>query len=283
MAQSVSDIFLYLGLTISTPLGKERSEIDVKSIKKIIVTSISEPKTRLLSWKTFWFFVFYLPLPFYLFGIMTSFVPQLYVGIMEEFFEKNNPIDSLTVLCFTAMTYMLGPLQNVVVAAAFPAFPRNKGLRPPRNLTGLFFSYLGLILGSFLLTGSFYMATSPSLPSFSYPGLLGGFVVPSLGFVLSFTPYCWCTFIVCCWLTEFIGKCHFEGCPVTNTEQLLGRYKELDKSLGLYFAFTFTSAQLNWISQLYMGVISLNSPYSQLVRALFTGGSFLAASGGKNL
>ena len=78
------------------------------------------------------------------------------------------------------------------------------------------------------------------------------------------------------------GKCQFRGCAVTNTEHLLGRYKELEASLGLYFAFTFTTAQLNWISQLYMGVVSLNSPYPQLVRALFTGGAFLAASGGEN-
>ena len=136
---------------------------------------------------------------------MTSFVPQLYVGIMEEFFEKNNPIDSLTILMFTTMTYMAGPLQNVVVATAFPAFPRNKWLKPPSNLTGLFFSYLGLILGSFLLTASFYLGHSPS-QSFSYQSLVGGFLLPFLGFVLSFTPYCWSTFIVCCWLTDFSGK-----------------------------------------------------------------------------
>ena len=215
---------------------------------------------------------------------MTSINPELYVEIMMEFFEKNNPIDSLTILLFTAMTYIAGPLQNVVVAAAFPAFPRNKWLRPPGNLTGLFFSYLGLIIGSFLLTASFYIGHSPSLSSFSIQRLVGGFLLPFLGFVLSFTPYCWCTFIVSCWLTELTGRCQFLDCQdaVSKTEQLLGRYKELEKSLGVYFAFTFTTAQINWITQLYMGVVSLNSPYSTLTRALFIGGAFLAASGGKN-
>ena len=125
---------------------------------------------------------------------------------MKEFFEKNNPIDSVTILMFTTMTYIAGPLQNVVVASAFPAFPRNKWLRPPRNLAGIFFSYLALIIGSVLLTASFYIGHSPSLTSHTYQRLLGQFLLPFLGFFLSFGAYCWCTFIVCCWLTEFIGK-----------------------------------------------------------------------------
>ena len=76
------------------------------------------------------------------------------------------------------------------------------------------------------------------------------------------------------------GHCEFRGCPITNTEQLLARYSELDRALGPYFAFTFTTSQLNWISQLYMGVASLHSPYSQVTIVLFTGGAFVAASGG---
>ena len=133
---------------------------------------------------------------------MTSVNSELYVGIMKEFFEKNNPIDSHTILMFTAMTYIAGPLQNIVVATAFPTFPRNKWLKPPSNLIGLFVSYLGLVIGSFFLTASFYVGHS----SFSYESLVGGFLLPFLGFVLSFTPYCWSTIIVCCWLTDFSGK-----------------------------------------------------------------------------
>ena len=195
MAQSVWGIFRYLGLAITTHSGK------------IIFINIlfSDPEIRFFSWKTFLFFLLYLPLPFYLFGIMTSFNSELYVGIMEEFLEKNNPIDSLTILMFTTVTYINGPLQNVVVASAFPSFPRHKWWKRPRNLTGLAISYLGLVIGSFLLTASFYIGHQTPLPSFSYQRLLGGFLLPFLGFVLSFTHYFSCTFIVCCWLTDFIG------------------------------------------------------------------------------
>ena len=209
---------------------------------------------------------------------MTYINSGLYVGMLKEFLEKNNSIDSLTILLFTTTTYINGPQQNLIVAAAFPSFARNKWLKPPRNLTGLVISYLGLVIGSFLLMVSFYIGHSS--PSFSYQRLVGGFLLPFLGFALSFTHYFWCTGIVCCWLTEFTGDCEFRGCPVTNTEQLVGRYKQLERSLGPYFAFTFTTAQLNWISQLYMGVAGLNSPYSRLAIILFSGGSFLAAAAG---
>ena len=134
---------------------------------------------------------------------MTSYNPELYVGLTKEFFEKSNLIDSLTLKTFTAVTYINGPLQNLVVASAFPSFPRNKWWRPPRNVYGLLVSYLGLVIGSFLLTASFY--SGHSLPSFSYQRLVGGILLPFLGFVLSFTHYFSCTCIVCCWLTDFIG------------------------------------------------------------------------------
>ena len=58
-------------------------------------------------------------------------------------------------------------------------------------------------------------------------------------------------------------------------------YVELERMLGFFLVYSFTTCQLNWISQLYMGVSTLNSPYSLLSRGLYAGGSLLSAVGGR--
>ena len=129
------------------------------------------------------FFLLYLPLPFYLFGLMTSFNSELYVGIMEEFLEKNNPIDSLTILMFTTVTYINGPLQNVVVASAFPSFPRLKWWKRSRNLIGLAISYW------LLLTDGFILHRAPDTSPFLQLPETAGRLPPSFpGFCPQFHP-----------------------------------------------------------------------------------------------
>ena len=111
--------------------------------------------------------------------------------------------------------------------------------------------------------------------------LVGCFLLPFLGLAVSFTHYLWSSFIVSCWLSQFIDKCEAgDWCTISKVEELLATYADMETSLGCYLVYTFSTSQVNWISQLYLGVASLSSPYSPLSRSLYAVGSFSAALGG---
>ena len=162
---------------------------------------------RLLSWPTLVFFLVYFPLPFYLFGIMTIINPDFYIKWMDEIFQRNNSIDAFTVIGFMTICYIFGPLSNIIVASAMPKFPSTRRMSSPRNKTGLLLSYLALVTGSFFLTLGFYLGKWEDDLSPEYIVVVGSFLLPFLGFLLSFTHYFWTSFTVCCWLSEFIHQC----------------------------------------------------------------------------
>ena len=214
-------------------------------IPKISLTS----SISFFSAKTLLIFFFHLPLPFYLFGVMTAFMPGFYIDWISEIFERNNSIDTFTVLGFMALCYIFGPLANVVVAPAISHFPQTTSLVSPNNKTGLLLSYIGLVTGSFVLMLGFFFARDESNESPKYVQIVGSLLLPFLGFLMSFTHYFWTSFIVCCWLSQFIEECNNNGCSLEKVEKLLAMYTEIERSLCFYFVFIFSTAQLNWITQ----------------------------------
>ena len=232
--------------------------------------------------KSFIFLLLYFPIPFYLLAVGMLFYHESYIEFLKNIFNRNNKIDISASLGFVLMINISSPIMNFLVASAFSSSPfsMEENLSYPRNMRGLLVSFIWFFVGFFIFIFGFSLG--PAEKSLGFSWLIPTVLIPFLGLAVSLIHYFWNAFIVSCWLTRFIEKCNITECHMARVDWLLGNYAKMENNLGKYFAFSFTCFQFNWIFIFYLGVTSLNLPYSVLSRTFFGGGSFFTAFGGKN-
>ena len=154
----------------------------------------------------------------------------------------------------------------------------------PKNKNCFLVSCILFSLGIFILTTGFSLGNISSNVTLS--SIFATLLIPYLAMCVGLIHWFSSSFIVSIWLTKFIAKCKFAATEPPNLaekiQKILQIYRNLEQTLGLYFAFCFTIFQLNWIIVLYVGFTAYFSDYETVHTSLVGLGAIITALGGTN-
>ena len=205
---------------------------------------------------------------------------------LKYFIFRNNSLDVAVTLFFVSALLLTSPLISCLLASMFNTVSQDliihRDLPRPLNKNNFLVAYILFSLGIFILDTGFALGNIYLNVTISsiFATLLILYLAMSVGLIHWFSS----SFIVSIWLTKFIANCKFAATEPQNMavkiQKILQIYRNLEQTLGPYFASCFTIFQLNWIIVLYIGFTAYFSNYETLHTTLVGLGAIITALGG---
>ena len=214
---------------------------------------------------------------------------KIYLSIFQFYLFfgfRSHSLDTAVFLFFSSALLLVSPFISTLVAPMYRKVGQDliihRDLPPPMNKNDFIVAYILFSSGIFILVTGFSLGNISSNVTLSsiFATLLILYLAMSVGLIHWFSS----SFIVSIWLTKFIANCKFAATEPQNMavkiQKILQIYRNLEQTLGPYFASCFTIFQLNWIIVLYIGFTAYFSNYETLHTTLVGLGAIITALGG---